>query len=857
MREAIAGRFVGSSVRRVEDRRLLTGTGRYVDDITVPGMLHAAFLRSPHAHATIKTITTTAARRLAGVVAVVTGADVALISNPYIGMLTLEGLYEPSFYSLATDRVRYVGDPVVMVVAESRRVAEDACRLIDVDYEPIEAVATIGQALDPRRPQIWQKADGNTLYRATHTHGDFEGVFAGADRVITQRFVQHPQSNQPMETRGLVVEIDPATGRATVHAATQSAHAYKWVLALLAPRSGIRKSVSTMLKNRERPKQFLQGAKAFLAANPELKASNKESAPLMLKQMAKDPRRTIAMQRSLLGLLAKAPADRPEVKAPDIGGAFGAKGVVGREDVTVYAVARDLGRSVKWIEDRNEHLIGGGHARDEQVELSFALKNNGELLGMRADLVLDAGAYPAVPLNTALFASMIRVMLPGPYRVPALQFTTRIVASNKGAYVAYRGPWAVETWVRERMFDICAGELGISRADIRLRNIVGPDELPTTMVTGPPLDVRMSAKRTLTDALEIAEFDEWQSVQAAARAEGRILGLGLATYIEAAPGPPGYMNYVMPGFGAIAGAEPAFVTLDADGGVSVFTQQVPHGQGHETTLAQVAADQLGVAIESVRVRYGDTTTAPFGIIGTGGSRAAAMAGGVVTFAAGELRERILDIAADLMEAGRDDIVIENGLVHVAGVPARGIGFPAIASEAIRRGSTAPNGEAIRVTHRYDGGEGGWSQATHVCWVEIDLETGVVAIPRYVVVEDCGQLINPAIVEGQVRGGVAQGIGAVLYEKISYDDSGQFRTGTFMDYLIPTAMEIPQIEIHHVETPSDIEANYRGVGEGGMIAAPAALTNAIEDALKHLGVRIVEQYLPPSRILELARVIPTS
>ena len=660
-----------------------------------------------------------------------------------------------------------------------------------------------------------------------------------------------------METRGLVVEIDATTGQATVHAATQSAHGLKWVLALLAPRRSIRDSVKVLAKDRDIAKKFLKGAKEFMGANPAMKEGNKETAPLMIKQMVRDPKRAVALQRSMLALLAKGKDGRPEVKAADIGGAFGTKGAVSREDVAVYASAQHLKRSIKWIEDRNEHLMGGGHAREEQMEISFALASDGRLLGMRADLIIDAGAYPGVPFSAAMFASIIRVMLPGPYRVPAFQFNGRAVFSNKGTVVAYRGPWAIETWVRERMWDIAADELGLGRDEIRLRNIIGPSELPTPMITGPMLDIRMSAKRTLEDALRIADFGNWAEVQAKARAEGKILGLGFSTFIEAAPGPPGFFNHVIPGMGSMASGEPAFVTLDADGGVSVFTQQVPHGQGHETTFAQVAADQLGVPIEAITVRYGDTNVTPFGIMGTGGSRAAAMAGGVVTFAARELKDRILDIAADLMEASRADLVIENGIVQVSGVPARGIGLDAVAAEAIRRGTTAPAGEAIRVVKDYDGGEGGWAQATHMCWVEIDLETGVVSIPRYVVVEDCGELINPAIVEGQVRGGIAQGIGAVLYEKATYDSEGQFRSGTFMDYLIPTSMEIPEIEIHHVETPSTIEANYRGVGEGGMIAAPAALTNAIEDALRHLGVRITEQYLPPSRILELAGVIPTS
>jgi carbon-monoxide dehydrogenase large subunit len=379
------------------------------------------------------------------------------------------------------------------------------------------------------------------------------------------------------------------------------------------------------------------------------------------------------------------------------------------------------------------------------------------------------------------------------------------------------------------MLDIIARQLDLSPAEIRRRNLIGPEELPTKMITGPDLDVRMSAKRTLEEALEAAGADGWEALREQARTEGRVMGIGLATFIEAAPGPPGYFDHIVPGFASMVGAEPAHTVLETDGSVSIITSQVPHGQGHETTLAQVAADELGLPVESVRLRYGDSSVAPFSLLGTGGSRSAAMAGGVVTLGARELRGRVIDLAADLLEAAPDDLVIEDGRVHVAGSPTIDVSFADVAAEAIKRGSSAPEGEAIRVTTEWDGG----------------------------VVEDCGELINPAIVDGQIRGGIAQGVGAVLYEKATYDETGQFQASTFMDYLIPTVMEIPEIEIHHIQTPSSIEANYRGVGEGGMILAPAAITNAIEDALAHLGVRITEQYLPPGRILELAGVVAST
>jgi carbon-monoxide dehydrogenase large subunit len=471
---------------------------------------------------------------------------------------------------------------------------------------------------------------------------------------------------------------------------------------------------------------------------------------------------------------------------------------------------------------------------------------------------MDQGAYGAFPVGAAMFTRVMKTMMPGPYRLPAFRFEATVTASNKATYCAYRGPWAVETWVRERLLDVAARELGIGRDEIRLRNMVTPAELPVAMITGPELDVRMSARATLETALSRADVETWPERQRAARDEGKILGLGFATYIEAAPGPPGFTSYVMPGMGGSAvGGEPARVVLEEEGTVAVVTQQMPHGQGHETTLAQVAADEIGVPLEQVRVRYGDTAITPFGLMGTGGSRSAPFAGGAVMFGARALRDRILDVSADLLEAAREDLEITDGAVHVRGVPAVALSLVDVAARAARVDPHRFPGEAIRATAEWDGGEGGWAQATHVCWVEVDVHTGRVQIPRYLVVEDCGELINPHVVDGQIAGGVAQGVGAVLYEKTVYDDQAQILTGTLMDYLIPTAAEIPDIEIHHIQTPSAIEANFRGVGEGGMVASPPAITSAIEDALGHLGVRITEQHLPPTRILELIGAIEAS
>ncbi len=644
MRDSIAGRFVGQHVRRTEDRRLLRGAGTFIDDVVVPGMLHAAFVRSPFPHARVTRIDIRAAAALPGVQAVITGAEMATISNPMVGFMAPPGMYDPMFHALSIDTVRHVGDPVALVVAESRRVAEDAAALVDVGYDVLPAVATAEQAFDPARPPIWSGAGSNVLRRSSKVHGDIDAAFASADRVVSERLKQTRHSNQPMETRGAVAEYLPGTAMIRYHASHQSVHVLKWGLGMFAAPVSFRTGVRQVANDRDRMKQFFRGAKQFAASQQPPKAAEiaargagyvPPSAPdmkPMIAQFRAQKGRFTALAKNLGGIFANGPDRVPEVVVADVGGAFGSKTGVSREDVAVCAAARHLRRSIKWIEDRNENLMVGGHARDESGVVEVAVRHDGTILGMRVHLTFDVGAYPGFPFNAGGMGEMARVMIPGPYRVPALQVDQVVVATNKATIVPYRGPWAIETWLRERMLDIVARSCGLTRAEVRLRNIIGPDELPTPMVTGPMLDVRMSAKQTLEQALELAEFDDWPAVQAAARAEGRIVGMGLATFIEAAPGPPGFFDYVTPGGGALLGREPMRAVLRTDGTVALHTQQVPHGQGIATTLAQVAADELGVPYESVEVVYGKTAVTPFGLIGTGGSRSAAMAGGATAVA---------------------------------------------------------------------------------------------------------------------------------------------------------------------------------------------------------------------------------
>ncbi|MDH3755046.1 MAG: xanthine dehydrogenase family protein molybdopterin-binding subunit [Acidimicrobiia bacterium] len=843
------GGLVGQSVARVEDQRLLTGNGSYVADIDPPGVLHAAFLRSPFAHARIEAIDIGAARRARGVVAVFTGADIERTTHPFPPFLMMPGLYTPLYHALSVDKVRMVGDPVALVIAESRHLAEDALELIEVDYEPLPPVATIAQALAHGSEPLWEKADGNLLYDHTDTFGDVDAVFASADRVITERLSCQRQSNQPMETRGSVIEVDPATGHLTIHNATQSTHMLRWITAALTGKQSAATSLKDFLTNKQRRGAFVSAAREFVSANAESLKKQDNAGPAA--QLKKDRSFVGHANRIGLGLLGK--DDYPTVMARDIGGGFGSKGSIAREDVALAAAAIELGRSVKWIEDRVENLTDGGQAREEMITVSIAVDNDGSMRAMRADLVVDQGAYPGFPVGAPLTTRIMMVMFPGSYRFEAFEIRSRVVATNKGKYIPYRGPWANETWARERMIDIVARQLGMSPAEVRLRNMIDEADMPTAMVTGPTIDETMSTKRTLERALELVDLDAFEEQRVEAAAVGHQLGIGIASYHEAAPGPPDYWDSVNPGTSMMT-FEDARTTVEADGSVLIYTQQMPHGQSHETTYAQVAADELGVRLEDVELVYGNTDRTPFGIAGTGGSRGGPLGGGAVKYSAREVRRKVVEKAAKLLEAAADDIEIVDGNIHVAGVPSRGLSYAEVASAAAAE-SGDPSSAPFDETTTYRGhGDGGWSTATHVCFVDIDLETGLVKIPRYLVVEDCGPVINPAIVDGQVRGGVAQGIGAVLYENSAYDDAGNVQATTYMDYLIPTAMEIPDIEVHHIETLSAGENDFRGVGEGGMIGAPAAITNAVEDALAPLGARVTEQYLPPTRILELAGVI---
>jgi carbon-monoxide dehydrogenase large subunit len=769
-----AERYTGASIKRSEDPRILTGAGRYVDDIKLPGMLHAAFVRSPLAHARVLSVDVSAARELPGVVAALTGAEIEAMTVPgpdaLMALLGWAGP-TPEFTLLATDKVRFVGDPVAVVIAESRYLAEDGCELVEAEYDALPPVTTASFALDPGSPPLFANLGDNIARPHSRSEfGDVPATFAGADRVFDFRIGVHRHQNVPMEGRGCVASYDTDLGVMTVHAATQSVHVSKIAIAM-----------------------------------------------------------RLGMEQGNVRVLAG-----------DIGGSFGLKIGASREELAVAAASRALGRPVKWVEDRNENLTTSGQAREESFDVRAAVSNDGDLLGLDVKMVMDTGAYPGLGVTVP---ATVEAMLPGPYKLAALGFESTAVTTNKASYVAYRGPWASETFMRERVLDVIAKDLGLDPLEIRLRNAAPRTDPPAVMITGRPL-AGVTTRESLERIAQLVDFPAFRRRQAEAQARGRYLGIGVATFIEAAPGPRSADGPSGP-----MGTESMRLRLEEDGIVALFTGQMPHGQSHQTTLAQIAADEFGVPFEQVRVVVGDTNVVPFGL--TGGSRSATMTGGVALHGARQLKVKVLDFAAHLMEASARDLQITDGNVFVRGDPASAVAVAEIARRAAS-GQFGPGADAdLEVEASFDGGEGGWSGGSHCAIVEVDIETGLVTVERYVVAEDCGALINPAVVEGQIRGGVAQGIGAVLLERSVYDEDGNCQSATFMDYLVPTACDIPRIEIEHLETvPLDADVNFRGVGEGGMIVAPPTVVNAIEDALSPFGVRIYEQHLPPVRILEL-------
>lgn len=775
-------KLVGARVNRREDRRFLTGNGSYVDDYRSPGLLHAAFLRSPHAHAQIKHIETATAQARSGVVAVVTGDELARLAKPVRAASRMSQYRETGFPPLAVDKVRYMGEAVAVVVAENRYIAEDALEDILVDYEPLPAVVDATLACEPGAVILHDEAASNVLLAREFSSGDAEAAIAGADVRVRERFRFHRHAVVCMENRGCVAEYHRGSGELTLRSATQ--------------------------------------------------------CPGLLRDALAD--------------LLDMPEHQVRVIAPDVGGGFGAKSSLYPEELAVCALSRMLARPVKWISDRREDLLTSTQAWDEVVEAELALRADGTIVGMQAEVTSDIGAYSIYPWTASVEPIQAISFLSGPYRVSNYTARVRGVATCKAPMGPYRGVGRpVTTFVMEGLMDRAARQLDMDPVALRLHNYIREEDFPYRTPSGIVWDqasLTPCMEKAVT-ALDDAALQTWRDQ---ARAEGRWVGIGVATYIELTG--VGSAIPASPGASISTGTEAAFLRVDPSGTVTAAFSLAPQGQGNETTLAQVVADELGVPMGDVRIVFGDTAMAPHGT-GTYASRSAVLAGGAAMLAGRDLRAKALKIAAHLLEANPDDLDLQEGQVTVRGTPDRGVSFRKVAQAAyggLRR--LPPEVEpGLEITRFYDPYYGTASSATHVALAEVDRHTYEVTLHRYVVVEDCGRLINPLIVEGQVQGGVAQGIGATLYEEVVYDEHGQLLSGTLMDYLVPTASEVIEMDIHHLETPSPTTlGGFRGMGEGGTIGAPAAIANAVSDALSPFGIEINEIPITPDRLHRLVR-----
>lgn len=780
----MAEKYFGKRQKRTEDPRLIQGLAHYVDDIKLPDTLHAVFLRSIHGHARIKKIDTGAASKVPGVVAIYTGKDVSAKIGAVPCAAALPDLKVPDHRVLATNKVYFVGHPVAVVVAENRYAAKDAADLIEVDYEELPVVMNEETGAQGG-PVIHEQFGTNIAYKLTAGEGDIEAALKSADKVIKQRVLNQRLAPIAMEPRGVLVRYYPGEQELTLWTSTQIPH----------------------------------------------------------------------LARTQIALMLGIPENKLRLIAPEVGGGFGSKLNVYGEEALLGWIAMQTGRPVKWIETRRENIQATIHGRGQTGYIEIGYKKDGTLTGLRYNVFADLGAYfqlltPAIPTLTGL-------MLSGCYKIPAIQINVTGVFTNKMATDAYRGAGRPEaTYVVERALDLVAADMGKDPVEVRRKNFPAPNEFPFKTATGLFYDSG-NYEGALNKALDMVGYSKLRDEQSKARKEGRLVGIGVSTYVEiCALGP----SQAMPA----GGWESATVRIEPTGKVTILTGASPHGQGQETSFAQIAADQLGVNINDVTVVHGDTSIVQYGI-GTFGSRATAVGGTAVYYAIEKLKEKAGKIAGFMMEAaGGANVSFKEGKFSVEAAKATAAGAPAgqsavsppkqvtiqeVALAAHLAKTLPPDTEpGLSATYFFEPKNFTFPFGTHIAVVEIDRETGEIHFDRYVAVDDCGKVINPLLVDGQVQGGIVQSIGQALYEEVVYDDQGQLVTGTLMDYALPKAAHVPWLELDRTETPTDVNPmGVKGVGEAGTIGATPAIVAAVVDALSPFGIRHLDMPIKPENV----------
>ncbi len=789
-----AKKWVGQALERAEDVRLMTRGGHFIDDLTLPGVAHAAYVRSPHARARIRHIDVRRALEHPGVYAVITGEDVAQSTRPQRGRVPLPN--SPRVYAVAYQQVRYVGEPVVGIAAVDRATAEDAAELVQVEYDPLPPVLDPEEALKPDAPSVFEEIGSNVLWHDTFPYGDVEGAFAAADTVVNERVTIHRYASTPLETFGVMAQYEPATDSFTIWGHTQQ------------------------------PAQDLHVVAAAFGVSP-------------------------AQIRLII---------------PPMGGSFGNK-VRPLFIIAAALLARKAKRPVKWIEDRRESLLALGHAADGIMEMSAAVKADGTVLAIKFRNIENEGAgIDFAGRHNLLMLSNIANC----YRFRAISYEGYSVVTNLCPVVANRGigkPFMC--FAVERMMDAVARALKLDRAEIRYRNFIQPDQFPYDTPGGQTYDSG-DYPEMLRRALAAVDYEKLKREQAEGRQSGRLLGIGIATAVEPGGSNLSYGMLISGPTQLLSGqGEAARVRLETDGTARVFTGGLDSGQGHATALAQIVADELGLDVKQIRVATTfDSASHPY--VMTSGVYSNKFHGHDTVAAIGaarKVREKLLKRAAALLEANPDDLVLGDGRVSVRGAPQKALTIAQVAARAYwSLADEQPDGEpGLEALYYYSNPlakhpdekkrvrvQLGFASAAHVAVVDIDPETFEIKVLRYVVVHDCGRQINPGIVEGQVHGAAAHGIAAALLEEFIYDENGQLLTTSFMDYLKPTAADLPNIEGDRLETPSPLTLlGTKGVGEGGAVVAPAAIASAVEDALAPLGIHIAALPIVPSRLFEVA------
>ena len=765
---AQAPKFIGAPIKRRDDPRLIQGLAHYVDDFNPHGTLHMALVRSPYGKANIRSVDISRAKAAEGVVAVYTHEETKGIGPVPVGGLVPDAKV-PNQPILADKQALFAGEPVVAVVAKTRYGARDAAELVEIDYEPLDAVVDLEAALEPGSPKVHEAYESNEAFIWGIAGGDVEAGFREADVIVKEKITNARVAPLALEPRGVLAHYLPGEDKMTLWTSTQVPHKV----------------------------------------------------------------------RTLVAIQIGMPENRMRVIAPEVGGGFGSKLNIYREEALAAFVSRELGLPIKWVESRSENFMATIHGRGQVGDVEMGLKNDGTITAFRYNVLADCGAYYQL-LTIAIF-TLTGLMLPGPYKIANIEMNATGVFTNKVATDAYRGAGRPEaTYILERMMDIAAIKLGMDPVEIRRKNFPDKSEFPFSTSAGLLYDSG-DYHQALDLALEAADYPAMRAQQEEARKDGRYLGIGFSTYVEiCGMGPSAALGG--------QGWESARVRVEPTGKATVFSGASPHGQGQQTSFAQIVADGLGIGVDDVTVIHGDTDVVPYGV-GTFGSRGTVVGGSAVVYARDKVRAKMAKFAAMELEAAEDDIEFEDGKVFVRSAPEKSAGFADVAMmaySAIKLPEDTDPG--LEETHFFEPSNFTFPFGTHIVLAEVDPETGEVEILRYVAVDDVGNMINPLLVHGQIHGGIAQGLGQALEEEMIYGEGGQPLNASFMHYALPKANRLPRFELLHTTTPTDVNPlGAKGVGEAGTIGSTPAVVNAVLDALSPFGITHIDMPLRPERL----------